>query len=183
MRLLLHFPWGWLVGVMSGRVHTPCSSHMLAMAAETRLVLCQIKQAKDYISSRTQKWDGLGKIWKMCPPCWSLSWKKRAWKVWCTGSQLFCLTLSPLEPSSLAKPPRSPCYLSTGRLPQAQVLSLYILGALDIVKMLLDAFGKLCRTWLILDSAFPKFVLSMRSLSDFISLVPRLFLPLLFISF
>lgn len=104
----------------------------------------------------------------MCPPRRSLSWKKRAWKVWCTGSQLLCLTLSPLEPSSLAKPPRSPCHLSTGQLPQAQVLSLIILGALDIVKIPLDAFSKLCRTWLILDSAFPKFVLSMRSLSDFI---------------
>lgn len=50
----------------------------------------------------------------------------------------------------------------------AQVLPLYIPHALDIVKILLDAFGKLCRTWLILDSAFPKFILSIRSLPDFI---------------
>lgn len=94
--------------------------------------------------------------------------KKSAWKVWCTSPQLLCLTFSPLEPSSLAKPPRSPCHLSTGQLPQAQVLSLYIPHALNIVKIPLDAFGRLCRTQLILDSAFPKFILSIRSLSGFI---------------
>lgn len=49
---------------------------------------------------------------------------------------------------------------------QAQVLSLYISRAFDRVKILLEVFGKLCRTWLILD--FPKFILSVRPLSDFI---------------
>lgn len=60
----------------------------------------------------------------------------------------------PLTPGTQQpdKATRSPCHLSTGQLPQAQVLSLYIPRALDIEKILLDTFSKLCRTWLILDS-------------------------------
>lgn len=54
-----------------------------------------------------------------------------------------------------------PAALSCAHQPaaRAQVLSLCIPHALDVVKIL-DAFGTLCRTWFILDSGFPKFILS-----------------------
>ena len=84
-----------------------------------------------------------------------------------TASQLVLggkCSRSPVEPCSLAKPPCSPRPQSAVQS-QAQVLSLYISRAFNRVKILLDVFGKLCRTWLILD--FPKFILSVRPLSDF----------------
>lgn len=117
VRLLLHFPWGWLVGLMSCLVHTLCSSHVLEMAAETRLGLCQMKQAKDQISSRTQKWDGLGKIWKMCLPRRRLSWKKSAWKVWCNGPS--CSLPDTLTPGTQQPGKATPLTLSPEHWPAA----------------------------------------------------------------
>lgn len=38
------------------------------------------------------------------------------------------------------------------------------LGAVDTVKILLDVLGKLCKTWIILDSTLLKYILSMRAL-------------------
>lgn len=111
---------------------------------------------------------------KMSSPCCHWSWEQSALKMWLISSPPLCLTRSPLEPSSPAKPPCSLCHQDTGRLPPGQVLFLYMPLALDLVRILLDVFVKLCRTWLILDSGIPKCILSIRPLF-ILSSVPRLF--------
>lgn len=141
------------------------------MAAETALVLCQQKQAKDQTLSSSQMWDDFGTMCRDESPCCSWLWEQSALKKRLTSSsQPPCLTCSAPEPSSLTKPSCSLCHQNTGQRPQAQVLSLYIhsscFGYSEKFSQIF--FVKRCRTWFLLDSGFPKFIPSIRPPFDFI---------------
>ena len=97
---------------------------------------------------------------------------------WRCGTLVASLSAWPSHPWSPATWPSAPAYSvirNRGQQPQAQLLSLYILLAVDMVKIISDVLGTLCRSWLILDSSFLKFILSIRPPFDFI-LGPKTFL-------
>lgn len=75
---------------------------------------------------------------------------------------------NPWNPATWPSVPAHSVIRNRHQLPQAQMLSLYILLAVDMAKIVSDVLGKLCRTWLILDSSFLKFILSIRPPFDFI---------------
>lgn len=143
---------------MSCLVNTVRGSHVLRMAAEMVLVLCQLKQSREWgLPPGFRKQD-----------VWRHSEDVARWP----ASLPDPLTLSPAAwPSA---PPYS-VVRNRGQQPQAQRLSLYILLAVDMVKIISDVLGTLCRTWLILDSSFLKFIPSIRPPFDFI-LGPKTFL-------
>lgn len=135
MRLLLHFSLRVIGGnddVMSCKYCSWFSQP--EMVAEMALVLCQFKGTNASASSRTQKWGGPGRYVKALWGCGVLPPSRSAW---------------PANPWSLAAWPSFPAHSvvgNAGQVLQAKGPSLDIPLAVEIVKILSDILGKLCKT-------------------------------------
>lgn len=124
--------------VTSCLVNTVPGSKVLGMTANRILVLCQLKQAKEHsASSRTQK-QAVARRGEDVIDWWPASLPDSRIPGTLQPDQALLLTQSS---KMVQQPP-------------AQKLPLHILLAVDIVKIPSDVPGKICRTWLILDSSF-----------------------------
>lgn len=87
--------------------------------------------------------------------------------LWGCGVLLASRSAWPANPWSLAAWPSFPAHSvvgNAGQVLQAKGPSLDIPLAVEIVKILSDILGKLCKTYLILDSSFLQCILSIRPL-------------------
>lgn len=88
---------------------------------------------------------------------------------------------NPWNPATWPSPPAHSSSGTEASAPQGQMLSFCILLAVDMVEIVSAVLGKFCSTWLIVDSSFPKFILSMKPRFDFILSPKTLLISCLYI--
>lgn len=149
MRLASHFPPRMMGGsdVMSCK-HCLWLTHAWNGSRDgTGPVSAQTGQELGFLQD-SEVGAGLGKTCQDVSPMLQLVLGEVLWRRSAPMASCSAQPADPWNPAPWLGPPAHFIIENTGQLPQAQGPSIYIPLAVDVVKILLDVLGKLCRTQL-----------------------------------